>query len=90
MTESSVQPEDKVLLDANVRRVVGVSALRRIRQLVDEHNEDDLHRKVLAKYMVIAFGAGATLLTLSCLVSPQFVISILRSLVSFVRGSGTI
>jgi hypothetical protein len=80
-----VQSEDKALLDANVRKVVGISALRRLRRLVSEYEEDERRQKAFAIYMAIAVGFGTVLLTLFCLISPQSVIGMLRSLVVFVR-----
>ena len=80
-----MHPEEKALLDANVRRVVGVSALRRLRRLVDEWEEDERTQAAFIKYVLIAFGIGAALLTLFCLIAPQSVIGMLRAVVGLIR-----
>lgn len=80
-----MQPEDKALLDANVKRVVGVAALRRIRRLVNEWEEDDRCRAVFAKRVLFAIVAGTMLLTLLCLVLPRIVAGALRSLAGLIR-----
>ena len=80
-----MQPEDKALLDANVRRVVGVAALRRLRRLVDDWEEDERRQKTFAKHLLIAVVAGAILLMVFCLVAPRSVIGMLRSVVGFIR-----
>lgn len=80
-----MSPEDKRLLEANVRKVVGVSALRRIRFLVDEWQEDDKKKTALARRILFAVGACAVLLIMLCLISPDIVMRAFRSVTVLVR-----
>ena len=80
-----MHPENRALLDAKVRRIVGVAALRRLRHLVDESVEEDRYRAVFAKRVFIGACAGAVLLTLLCLMAPQTVVASLRSVVGLIR-----
>jgi hypothetical protein len=37
-----IQPEDKDLIDANIRKIVSQSAIRKLGQLADESKWDDI------------------------------------------------
>lgn len=80
-----MHPEDKAMLDANVRKVVSAAALRRIARLVDEWGEDERCKIVFAKRVLLAFVAGTVLLTLFCLLSPRTVVATLRSVAGLIR-----
>jgi hypothetical protein len=80
-----MSPEDKQLLEANVRRVVGVSALRRIRILVDESQQDDRKNAVIIRRTMYVTGIGAVLLAMLCFISPEVVMMAFRSVTALAR-----
>jgi hypothetical protein len=55
---------ERDFVDSNVRRVVGVATLRRIRKIVDERLEDERQKRRLVLWIVIVLGvvAGAAYL----------------------------
>lgn len=85
MTMSQMTPEERRMLDANVRKVVGLAALRRMRLLVDEYKEDEEANRLIAKRALYVFVACAVFVTMVCLTSPQAVMAALRYTAGLVR-----
>jgi hypothetical protein len=73
------QSEDQDLLDANVRKVVSQSAIRKLGQLADESKRDDINKAIFAKRMLYVFAGIFVLAAAIFLISPQSIIGILRS-----------
>ena len=82
---TSMSPEDKHLLNAKVRRAVGMSALRRLRVLVDEWQEDDRTKATIARRASYAIGVSVILLTVLFLISPEAMMTALRSVTALTR-----
>ena len=80
-----MHPEDKALLDANVRKVVGLAALRRLQRLVNESQEDDRCAAAFARHVLLAVGLGAFVVTLLCWTAPESVIGTLRAVAGIIR-----
>jgi hypothetical protein len=55
--------EDREMIEANVRRIVGIAALRRIQRIIAEHREGDrLLRAVIAPVAVFLMAVIAALI----------------------------
>ena len=59
---------------------VGIAALRRVRNLVDGHQEDERFKKTAARYVTLGFVLALVLALMALLFSPATIQNLLRSL----------
>jgi hypothetical protein len=66
-----IQSEDRDLLDANVRKVVSQSAIRKLGQFADESKQDDISKAIFAKRMLYVFAGIFAAAVAVYLTAPQ-------------------
>jgi hypothetical protein len=74
-----IQTEDKDLLDANVRKIISQSAIRKLGQLADESKRDDISKAIFAKRMLCVFTVFFAVAAAVYVIAPQSIIGILRT-----------
>jgi hypothetical protein len=74
-----IQPEEQDLLKANVRQVVGQSAMRKLSTLANDSKRDDINNTIFAKRMLCGFVFIFAAAVAVYLISPQSIIGILRT-----------
>jgi len=77
--------EDKQKIEANVQKVVSQSVLRKMERLADESKRDDISKAIFAKRMLYIFAGVFALVVAIYLVSPQFIMSVLRTATASIR-----
>jgi len=59
---------------------VGIAALRRVRNLVDGHEEDERFKKAASRYVTLGFVVALVLALITLLFSPATIQNLLRSM----------
>ena len=77
--DDSVQ-EDTAYVRGKAQWRMGIAALRRVRNLVDGHEEEERFKKTAARYVTLGFVLALILALITLLFSPATIQDLFRSL----------